>query len=88
MANVKNFIESCRMLLRDGVIEHNYINGSFIRCTNYEDENIKIVKSMIDYSMNIIRKDSNTVVISFDRKGYISKIEKDWEDLASKLKDN
>lgn len=84
--NVNNFIASCKLLLHDGVTEHNIINGELTKCSNFENENISIIKSLDDYSMIIIKKDIKKAVISLDKEGHISQIDGEWSVLAEQIK--
>jgi len=78
---VNQFIKSCRLLLHNGVVEHKIINGILTKCTNFENDKIRVVKSMIDYSMIIINKSSRKDVVCIDKDGYVSKIDSEWKTL-------
>jgi hypothetical protein len=78
---VNEFINSCKMKLRDGVVETSIIDGVITKCTVFEDINFEIIKSMVDYSMIVIKKDNNKKVICLDKEGHISKIDSEWRDL-------
>ena len=60
--NLPEFIDTCKILLRDGYTEHVKINGVLVKSTIYEDEHVRIIKSMIDYTtiiFNIIIDNNN-----------------------------
>ncbi len=81
MIMVNEFINSCKMKLRDGVVETSVIDGIITKCTVFEGIDFEIIKSMTDYSMVVIKKDNNKKVICLDKEGHISKIDSEWRDL-------
>jgi hypothetical protein len=82
---INEFIDTCKLKLRDGIVETNLIEGVVTRCTVFEDEKLEIIKSMSDYSMVIIKKDTHKSVICLDKEGYVSKIDREWKILAESM---
>ncbi|MFM2394469.1 MAG: hypothetical protein RLZZ546_2451 [Bacteroidota bacterium] len=88
ISNVNEFIESCKLMLREGINEHKVIDGVLTRCTNFENEKIEVIKSLSDYSLIINKKENNTknTVVSLDKEGYVCKIDSDgWKELVEEL---
>lgn len=88
ISNVNDFIGECKLMLRDGINMPMVIDGELVRCTNFENEKIEIIKSLNDYSMIVNKKENNQkeTVITVDKEGYVSKIDNDgWKQLAENL---
>ncbi len=84
-SNMSEFIDSCKLLLKDGVLEYNVINGHMVKCTNFTNDKIEVIKSMEDYSLIIKKKDGIEPVLYINSEGYVSKIKSEWKDLAKEL---
>jgi hypothetical protein len=83
--NMVEFIDSCKLLLKDGVMEYNVINGQMVKCTNFTNDKIEVIKSMVDYSLIIKKKDGVEPVLCINGAGYVSKIKSEWKELAKEL---
>ncbi len=79
--NINTFIESCKTGLRNAKMDYHIVDGKVVKCLVYEDDVIKIKKSMEDYSMEVVCKKTDETIVSLDSKGHISFVSVAWKNL-------